>query len=150
MEPATDAFCLDNPKEFIRRRAKPAATDELIAFRALPDFRMVEIVGALLIDVSQITFPDTMAICPFTDGTRHRLSASRSECVGYAEARGLKIARFCGSMRADGDSRFAIESVVNGRKFGGSTPPQDRISARGSGGGQGQLITETCRMGRPG
>ena len=42
-----DAFRLDNLKEFrYPPDAKPAVADELIAFRARPDFRMVEIVGA--------------------------------------------------------------------------------------------------------
>ena len=54
-----DAFRFDNPKEFrYAQGAKPAVAEELVAFRARPDFRTVEIVGEPSIDVSQTTFPE--------------------------------------------------------------------------------------------
>jgi hypothetical protein len=54
-----DAFRLDNPKEIrYSPAAKAAVSDELIAFRADPSLRMVEITGASAVDVSQTTFPE--------------------------------------------------------------------------------------------
>ncbi|HEY5793326.1 MAG TPA: hypothetical protein VIS74_08505, partial [Chthoniobacterales bacterium] len=52
------AFRLDDPRQFqFAADAPPGMAEELIAFRSKPDFRMVEIVGAPSIDVSQTTFP---------------------------------------------------------------------------------------------
>ena len=53
-----DAFRFDNPKEIrYAANAKPAAAEELVAFRAEPNLRIVEIVGPPSVDVSQTTFP---------------------------------------------------------------------------------------------
>jgi len=52
------AFRFDNPKEFrFAEGAKPAVTEELLAYKARPDLRVAEISGAPSIDVSQTTFP---------------------------------------------------------------------------------------------
>lgn len=54
-----DAFRIDDAKEFrFPPGAKPVAAEQLVAIAAKPDFRLVEIVGAPAIDVSQTPFPD--------------------------------------------------------------------------------------------
>ena len=53
------AFRLDHPAEIAYGKGvKPAAAEQLVAFRARPDFRLVEISGLPSIDVSQTPFPD--------------------------------------------------------------------------------------------
>jgi hypothetical protein len=52
------AFRLDNPKT-LRFAEKPSgASEQFVAFRSKPDFRVLELVGAPSVDVSQIAFPD--------------------------------------------------------------------------------------------
>lgn len=54
-----DAFRLDDPKEFrYAAGARPAVAEELIAFRAQPDFRVLEVIGPPSVDVSQTAFPE--------------------------------------------------------------------------------------------
>ena len=54
-----DAFRLDNAKEVrYAQDATPAVAEELIGFRADPELRVVEILGAPPVDVSQTTFPE--------------------------------------------------------------------------------------------
>lgn len=50
---------LDHPKEVrYAENAKPVAADQLVAFEAAPDFRLVEITGIPVVDVSQTQFPE--------------------------------------------------------------------------------------------
>ena len=52
------AFRLDDVKSIrFAPGIKPAVGEELVGFRAKPDFRMVEVTGAPAVDVSQTTFP---------------------------------------------------------------------------------------------
>jgi len=52
------AFRLDNPKQIrFPAGATPMVTEELMAFRAKPDFRSLEVVGSPSVDVSQLSFP---------------------------------------------------------------------------------------------
>ncbi|MBN8248561.1 MAG: hypothetical protein J0L84_14115, partial [Verrucomicrobia bacterium] len=53
-----EAFRLDDPKEFaFGPGMTPAVSEELVAFRARPDFRVLEILGLPSVDVSQTAFP---------------------------------------------------------------------------------------------
>jgi len=53
------AFRLDHPAEFrFSPNVQPAVSDVLIAFGSKPEFRMVDVIGAPTIDVSQTTFPE--------------------------------------------------------------------------------------------
>jgi hypothetical protein len=55
---AAHAFRLDNPKA-LRFAEKPSgAPEQFVAFRSKPDFRVLELVGAPSVDVSQVAFPD--------------------------------------------------------------------------------------------
>jgi hypothetical protein len=76
-----DAFRLDNSKEFrYPPTVKPAVADELVGFRARPDFRMIDIVGPTPIDLTQTTFPENGAIYRSIDGRHPSHSGSSSGC----------------------------------------------------------------------
>jgi hypothetical protein len=90
------AFRLDNPKEFqFAPGIEPAASDELIAFRSRPDFRMVEIAGSPSVDVSQIAFPEQWRELPvyrWDTATPFRID-ERMRGMGLQKPAGLSIAR---------------------------------------------------------
>ncbi|MCX6866809.1 MAG: hypothetical protein NTV46_11460, partial [Verrucomicrobia bacterium] len=53
------AYRMDNPEQIAYAAGvKPAVAEQLVAFRAQPDFRLIEISGLPSIDVSQTPFPD--------------------------------------------------------------------------------------------
>ena len=81
-----DAFRFDNPKEFrYAAGAKPAVAEELVAFRARPDFRIVEIVGRAVDRRVADDLPRKMArAAGLSLGHDRRLSASRSGCAAWA------------------------------------------------------------------
>lgn len=91
-----DAFRFDNPKELrYPEGAKLAVEEELVAFRSRPDFRMVEIVGAPSIDVSQTTFPEKWRELPvyrWDTAQAFRLE-ERMRGMGEQKPAGLSIGR---------------------------------------------------------
>ncbi|HZJ16306.1 MAG TPA: hypothetical protein VFD27_14725, partial [Chthoniobacteraceae bacterium] len=91
-----DAFRFDNPKQIrYAEGAKPAAEEELVAFRARPDFRIVEIVGAPSIDISQTTFPEKWRELPvyrWDTATSFQIE-ERMRGMGDQKPAGLRIAR---------------------------------------------------------
>ncbi len=91
-----DAFRLDNPPEFrYAAEAKPAAEEELIAFQAKPDFRMVDITDSPSVDVSQTTFPDQWREFPVYrwDTATPFTMVERMRGMGLQKPQGLKINR---------------------------------------------------------
>ena len=148
-----DAFRLDNLKEFrYPPDAKPAVADELIAFRARPDFRMVEIVGATSIDVSQTTFPDKWRNLPvyrWQTASPFRIE-ERMRGMGVQKPEGLTIAR---ALWLDENGRgLTFRDQINGHMQQiwrlDAAPGQDLGAVRS--GGQGQLITLNPQNGAPG
>ena len=148
-----DAFRLDNPKEFgYSTEAKPAVTDELIAFRARPDFRTVEIVGAPSVDVSQTTIPDKWRDLPvyrWDTASPFRIE-ERMRGMGMQKPEGLKIAR---ALWLDENGRgFTFRDRISGQRQQiwrlDAAPGQDLGAVRS--GGQGQLITRNPQNGAPG
>ncbi len=148
-----DAFRLDNPKEFrFSSEAKPAVAEELIAFRARPDFRMVEIVGATSVDVSQTTFPEKWRNLPvyrWDTATPFRLE-ERMRGMGVQKPEGLKIAR---ALWLDESGRgLTFRDQINGRMQQiwrlDAAPGQELGAVRS--GGQGQLITRNPQNGASG
>jgi hypothetical protein len=148
-----DAFQLDNPKEFrYAPGAKPAVADELIAFRARPEFRMVEIVGAPSIDVSQTTFPEKWRNLPvyrWETASPFRIE-ERMRGMGVQKPEGLKIAR--GLWLDESGRGFTFRDQIRGRMQQiwrlDAAPGQDLGAVRS--GGQGQLITRNPQNGAPG
>ena len=148
-----DAFRLDDLKEFrYPPDAKPAVADELIAFRARPDFRMVEIVGATSIDVSQTTFPDKWRSLPvyrWQTASPFRIE-ERMRGMGVQKPAGLNIAR---ALWLDENGRgLTFRDQINGHMQQiwrlDAASGQDLGAVRS--GGQGQLITLNPQNGAPG
>jgi hypothetical protein len=90
------AFRLDHPARVgYAAGAKPVAAEQLVAFRAQPDFRLVEIVGLPSIDVSQISFPDKWRQLPvyrWETATPFQIE-ERMRGMGLQKPEGLKIER---------------------------------------------------------
>jgi len=91
-----DAFRLDSPAEVAYADGiKPAVADELVAFRAQPDLRLVEVTGIPAVDVSQTTFPDKWRDLPvyrWETATPFGL-AERQRGMGLQQPAGLSISR---------------------------------------------------------
>jgi hypothetical protein len=147
------AFRLDNPTEFrYAPGAKPAAEEELVAFQSRPDFRMVDIVGAPSIDVSQTTFPDKWRELPvyrWDTAAPFRIE-ERMRGMGLQKPAGLRIAR---ELWLDENGRaFTFRDHLAGQMQQiwrlDAAPGQDLGSVRS--GGQGQLITRDPKNGAPG
>ncbi len=148
-----DAFRLDNPKEFrYGPEAKPAVADELIGFRARPDFRIVEIAGATSVDVSQTTFPDKWRNLPvyrWDTASPFRIE-ERMRGMGVQKPEGLSIAR---ALWLDESGHgLTFRDQINGRMQQiwrlDAAQGQDLGAVRS--GGQGQLITRNPQNGAPG
>ena len=148
-----DAFRFDNPKEFrYAANARPAVAEELIAFRARPDFRIVEFVGAPSIDVSQTTFPERWRELPVYrwDTTAPFRIEERMRGMGDQKPAGLTIARewwldengraltFRDRLAGPMQQTWRLDAAAG----------QDLGSVRS--GGQGQLITRNPRNDAPG
>lgn len=148
-----NAFRLDNPTEFrYAADAKPAAEEELVAFRAKPDFRMVDITGSPSIDVSQTTFPAAWREFPvyrWNTATPFRIE-ERMRGMGLQTPQGLTIRRV---MWLDEDGRGLIfQDHINGAMQQiwrlDAAEGQDLGSVRSN--GQGQLITRNPQNNAPG
>ncbi|MEO6052860.1 MAG: hypothetical protein ABIP97_02505, partial [Chthoniobacterales bacterium] len=91
-----DAFQLNPPKEIAYAQGiHPAAPDELIAFQAKPDFRLVEVTGIPVVDVSQTTFPNQWRNFPvYRWDTRAGFTlVERQRGMGLQKPEGLNITR---------------------------------------------------------
>jgi hypothetical protein len=90
------AFRPDHPAEIaFAAGAKPAAADQLLAFKAQPDFRLVEITGLPQVDVSQTSFPDKWREFPvyrWETATPFRME-ERMRGMGLQKPEGLRIRR---------------------------------------------------------
>ena len=150
-----DAFAINNLTEIrYAEGAKPAAAEQLIAFRPKPDFRMVELVGAPSIDVSQTTFPDDWRSLPvYRWDTKTAFSiAERMRGMGLQKPEGLKITR---QLWLDEDGRgLTFRDAIRGNLQQiwrlDAAAGQDLGSVRTTNGGEGQLITRNPKNGAPG
>lgn len=148
-----DAFRFDNPKEFrYAQGAKPAVEEQLVAFRARPDFRIVEIAGAPSIDVSQTTFPEKWRELPvyrWDTATPFRVE-ERMRGMGDQKPAGLTIAREL--WLDENGSGLTFRDRITGAMQQiwrlDAAEGQDLGSVRS--GGQGQLITRNPHNDAPG
>lgn len=147
------AFRLDDAKEIrYPSEVKPAAEEELTAFRAAPEFRMVEVVGSPSIDVSQTTFPEKWRELPvyrWDTAGPFRLE-ERMRGMGSQKPEGLNVTRelwlddsgsgltFRDHLRGEMQRRWRLDAA----------PGQDLGSVRSN--GEGQLITRSPQNGAPG
>lgn len=87
---------LDHPKEVrYAENAKPAAAEQLVAFEAAPDFRLLEITGIPVVDVSQTQFPEAWRRHPvyrWEAKTAFRME-ERMRGMGMRKPEGLRIER---------------------------------------------------------
>jgi hypothetical protein len=148
-----DGFRSDNPTEFRFGEGKrPAATEALVGFEARPDLRMVEILGAPSVDVSQTTFPDlwkTLPVYRWDTAEAFRLE-QRMRGMGDQRPAGLSIGR---EWWLDEDGRgLTFRDRVTGSMQQvwrmDVAAGQDLGSVRSV--GQGQLITRNPQNGAPG
>ena len=149
----TSAFRLNHAAEFAYAPdAKPAVDQELIAFRALPDFRLLEVNGVPSIDVSQTTFPAKWRDLPvyrWDNKTPFRLD-ERMRGMGLQKPEGLSIAR---ELWLDENGHgLVFRDHITGHMQQiwrlDIAKDQDLGSVRSN--GQGQLITRNPQSGTPG
>ena len=147
------AFRVDNVKELrYPAGARPAAGEELIGFRPKPDFRMVEVGGAPLIDVSQTTFPDRWRALPVYrwDTSATLKIEERMRGMGLQRPAGLQISR---ELWLDENGRgLTFRDRLTGQMQQiwrlDAAQGQDLGSVRSH--GEGQLITRNPENGAPG
>ena len=92
----TSAFRLNHAREFgYEAGAKPAVPQELVAFRARPDFRLVEVSGVPSVDVTQTTFPAKWRDLPVYrwDNKSAFQLEERMRGMGLQKPEGLRITR---------------------------------------------------------
>lgn len=148
-----ESFRSDNPKEIkYAAGAEPATPDQLVAFQARPDFRLVEITGAPSIDVSQATFPQRWRSLPvYRWETKTPLKIEeRLRGMGQQKPAGLSIAR---ELWLDENGRgLTFRDRLNGAQQQtwrlDAAPGQDLGSVRNA--GRGQLITLNPKTKAPG
>lgn len=91
-----DAFRLNDGKEFgYASGVRPMVSSELVAFRAKPDFRLVEIVGLAPVDVSQTTMPERWRDLPVYqwETARSFRLEERMRGMGAQRPPGLRVER---------------------------------------------------------
>ena len=145
-----DAFRLDNPREiqFARGTRKPVA-DELVAFRARPEFRVMELVGPPAIDPSQSYFPKAWQGLPvyrWDVATTLKL-VERMRGMGTQKPAGLSIVREL--WLDEGGQGLTFQDHISGQMQQvwrlDAAEGQELGSVRS--GGEGQLITRNPENG---
>jgi len=132
--------------------ATPLLDEELVAFKAAPDFRMVTVEDVPSIDVSQTTFPQEWRNLPvyrWETATPFHL-VERMRGMGMQKPEGLTIARQL--WLDENGQRLVFLDQINGRRQQtwrlDVVPNVDLGSVRSA--GQGQLITRDPRDGASG
>lgn len=145
-----DAFRLDNPKEVrFAPGVRRAAAEELVAFRARPDFRVLEFIGPPAIDPSQSQFPKAWQGLPvhrWDTGTAIRL-VERMRGMGAQKPAGLGIERTL--WLDEGGRGLTFQDRITGQMQQvwrlDAAEGQELGSVRS--GGEGQLITRNPQNG---
>jgi hypothetical protein len=144
------AFRLDPPTQITYAvGVKPATAEQLVAFRAQPDFRLIEISGLPSIDVSQTPFPDKWREFPVYrwDTAKPFQMNERMRGMGLQKPEGLSISR---ELWLDPDgSGLTFRDRITGQMQQvwrlDAAEGQDLGSVRAA--GQGQLITRNPQNG---
>jgi hypothetical protein len=148
-----DAFRLDNVKEVrYAPDATPAVAEELIGFRADPELRVVEILGAPPVDVSQTTFPERWRNLPvyrWETSSPLRIE-ERMRGMGSQQPVGLRINRSLWLDENGGGITFRDNIAGQMQQIWrlDTAPGQDLGSVVSD--GQGLLITRNARNGAAG
>ncbi len=148
-----DAFRLDNAKEVrYAPDATPAVSEELIGFRANPELRMVELVGAPPVDVSQTTFPERWRDLPvyrWQTSSPLRIE-ERMRGMGAQKPEGLRINRSLWLDENGGGITFRDHIAGQMQQIWrlDAAPGQDLGSVLAD--GQGLLVTRNSKNGAVG
>ena len=138
------AFRLDHPAQIAYAAgAKPAAAEQLVAFRAQPEFRLVEIAGLPSIDVSQTPFPDKWREFPvyrWDTATPFRI-AERMRGMGLQKPEGLHIERNLWLDQDGGGLTFRDHLTGHMQQIWRLDAAEGQILGSVRADGQGQLIT---------
>lgn len=147
------AFRIDNPQRIgFAEGTRPATPELLVAFRAKPDMRLVEVTGLAAVDVSQTQFPDAWRSHPVY---RWETSAAfaieeRMRGMGDRMPEGISISRELW-LDETGDA-FTFRDRITGHMQQiwrlDAKPDQTLGSVRA--GDAGQLITRNPRTGASG
>lgn len=147
------SFRLDHPAEIaFGKGMKPATSEQLVAFRAQPDFRLVEITGLPAVDVSQTSFPDKWREFPvyrWETAAPFKME-ERMRGMGLQKPEGLTIRRELWLDQNGGG--FTFRDHITGQmqqiwRLDAATT-QELGSVRAD--GQGQLITRNPQTGATG
>ncbi len=132
--------------------AKPIAANELVGFRTLPEFRMAELEGLPLVDVSQTTFPQKWRSLPVyqwqTDKGFRLVEKMRG--MGLQKPEGLRISRV---FWLDGDGKgLTFRDQISGamQQIWRLDVAEGEDLGAAKIGGQPQLITRNPTNGSPG
>ena len=149
----TESFRLDDPRALrYAPETPPAVAEGLLAFRARPDFRVLEIVGPPAVDASQTAMPDSWRQLPiFRWSTAAAVQLEqRLRGMGDQSPAGLNILREWWLDETGGGLTFRD-------RITGSLQERWRLDVAPGGdlgsvlsGGQGQLITRNPQNGAAG
>lgn len=148
-----DAFRTAHADEFrFPPGVRPAIEQELIAFRARPDFRMIELTGIPAIDVSQTTFPEKWRDLPVYQWATEKpfRLEEKMRGMGLQKPEGLKIQREMW-LDEDGAAMTYRDQIGGGMQQIwrlDAAPGQELGSVKIN--GVGQLITRSPKTGAPG
>jgi len=147
------AFRLDHPSQFgYAAGSEPAAAEQLVAFHAQPDFRLVEISGWVAIDVSQTPFPDKWRENPVYrwDTSQPFRMDERMRGMGLQKPQGLHIDRELWLDENGGGLTFRDRITGHLQQVWrlDAAAGQDLGSVREN--GEGQLITRNPKNGAHG
>ncbi len=147
------AFRPDHPPEIAYAAgAKPAVEEQLIAFQARPEFRLVEVAGIPAIDVSQTPFPDKWRQLPVYqwDTSQPFRLDERMRGMGLQQPAGLQVHREL--WLDEGGRALSFRDHISGtmqRIWRLDTAPGQQLGAVRAA-GEGQLITANPTTGAAG
>jgi hypothetical protein len=147
------AFRLDPPAEIaFGKGVKPAAAEQLVAFKAQPDFRLVEITGLPAVDVSQTSFPDKWHEFPvyrWETAAPFRME-ERMRGMGLQKPEGLTIRRELWLDQDGGGLTFRDHITGRMQQIWRLDAAESQELGSVRAGGEGQLITRNPQTGATG
>ncbi len=144
---------LDHPREIqYAANAKPVAAEQLVAFEAAPDFRLVEFTGVTVVDVSQTQFPENWRKHPVyrweTANAFHMEERMRG--MGLQKPEGLSIKRELWLDEDGGAFTFRDQIIGQMQQIWRLDAKNNQELGSVRSGGFGQLITRSPSTGAAG
>lgn len=147
------AFRIDNPRQIaFAEGVEPAVSELLIAFRAAPAMRLVEITGLAAVDVSQAQFPDSWRRYPvyrWETATGFGIE-ERMRGMGDRMPEGIAIARELWLNENGGEFTFRDRITGHMQQIWRLDAKADQMLGSVRSGDTGQLITRNPRTGASG